>query len=176
MSCGIDSGIYVLPCASIGGVSEVYLKTYTKGDTWTYDADNIIDGISSGTASFYAFVQDDQTASLITTPQFNRENLAVGMQTALSIKAYELDEDKLNHFRVLSKAPIAALIKSNAGIWYMAGADTAGRATEGLAQLGLANTDHNGWVLTFTWNNQNGVYKVEDTLIGATAGIALIES
>jgi hypothetical protein len=94
--------------------------------------------------------------------QFNRENLAVSQQVVLSIKAYELDDEKLNHFRVLSKAPVIALIQSNAGIWYMAGADSAGRATEGLAQLGIAQTDHNGFTLSVTWNSKNGLYVVTD--------------
>lgn len=160
--CIINSGIYELPCAQIGGINEVYIGTFDKDTKYTLDVDNVITAVLAGTPTLYAFVQDSETAGLVQTPQFNRENLAMSMQSVLNIKSYGLDKDKRNQFLILAKAPVFALIKSNAGLWYLAGLENAGRATEGLAQLGMALLDHNGFTLSFTWNSQNGVFLVSD--------------
>lgn len=164
--CIIGSGIYELPCAQIGGIDEVYIGTFDKDFKYTLDADNQITGVLVGaTPSLYAFVQDSESAGLVQTPQFNRENLAMSMQSVLNIKSFGLDKDKRNQFLILAKAPVIALIKSNSGLWYFAGLESAGRATEGLASLGTALLDHNGFTLSFTWNSLNGIYLVDEAAL-----------
>lgn len=179
MSCIIDNGIYTLPCAQIGGVEEVYLGTFNKLYTYSLDADNVIDGVLSGTASLptlYGFAQAQQTAGLVITPNFSPENLAVSIQSVLSIKVFGLDANNRNQFLLLTKAPVFAVVKSTAGLYYLIGYSNEGRATEGTGGLGIQQLDMNGFSLSFTWNDQYGPFLVDSTILNAIDGIQLINA
>lgn len=169
MSCIIDNG-FTLGCNSIGGVEKVYLGTYTADASYTLDASNIITGVTSG-GTVYLYEQDIEFAGLEQTGQFSRENGTVFYESVLSTKFIELDADLRNSILALGKAPVFAVVKSNAGAYYLLGVESAGRATEGTASLGVAQGDMNGATLSFTWKSQNGAFLMDATVLGT--GITL---
>jgi len=165
MSCIIDNG-FTLGCNSIGGVEKVWIGTYTADATYSLDADSVITGVTSG-GTVYLFEQDIEFAGLTQTGQFSRENGTVFYESVLSTKFIELDADLRNTVLALGKAPVFAVVKSNAGAFYLLGVESAGRATEGTASLGVAQGDMNGATLSFTWKSQNGAYLMNSTVLGA---------
>jgi hypothetical protein len=166
MSCIIDNG-YALGCASVGGVEKVWIGTYSPDATYQLDVNSVITGVTSA-STVYLFEQDMEYAGLNQTGVFTRENGTVHYESVLSVKFIELDSELRNTILALGKAPIYAVVKSNAGLYYLAGVETAGRATEGVASLGVAMADMNGATLSFTFKSQNGVYLMNGSLVGTS--------
>jgi hypothetical protein len=166
MSCIIDMG-YTLGCNTIGGVEKVWIGTYSADQTYNFDTDNVITGITSG-VTIYLMEQDMEFAGLNQTGNFSRENGTVFYESVLSIKFIELTAELRNLVVALGRAPIFAVVKSNAGGYYACGVESAGRATAGVASLGVAQGDLNGATFEITWRTPNGVFLMEDTLIGTS--------
>ena len=166
MSCVIDTG-YVLGCNTIGGVEKVWIGTYSADQSYTYDVDNIITGVTSG-VTIYLMEQDMEFAGLNQTGNFSRENGSVFYESVLSLKFIELSAELRNLVIALGRAPIFAVIKSNAGDYYACGVESAGRATAGVASLGIAQGDLNGATFEITWRTPNGVYLMNQSLIGTS--------
>lgn len=169
MSCIIDNG-YALGCASVGGVEKVWIGTYTPDATYELNALNVITGVTSA-STVYLFEQDMEYAGLNQNGVFTRENGTVHYESVLSVKFTDLNADLRNTVLALGKAPVYAIVKSNAGLYYLAGVETAGRATEGVASLGVAMADMNGATLSFTFKSQNGVYLMNGSLIGTSIAV-----
>lgn len=164
MSCIIDNG-YTLGCASIGGVEKVWIGTYTSDAVYAQDANMVITGVTSG-STVYLFEQDMEYAGLNQNGVFTRENGTVLYESVLSVKFIDLDYELRNTVLALGKAPIFAVVKSNSGQFFALGVESAGRATEGVASLGVAMSDLNGATLSFTFKSQNGAYLINEALIG----------
>mgnify|MGYP000421590445 CR=1 FL=1 len=164
MACIIDNG-YTLGCASIGGVERVWIGTYDADTTYTYDVDNVVTGVT-GANNVYLFEQDMEYAGLNQTGVYTRENGTVHYESVLSLKFIELDKDLRNTIVALGKAPIYAVIQSNAGHYYILGVETAGRATNGVASVGVAMSDLNGATMEFTFKSIDGAFLIDGALIG----------
>lgn len=164
MSCIINNG-YTLGCNSIGGIEKCFIGTYSGVTTYALDADNQITGATSANG-VYEFEQDIEFAGLDQNGQFARENGTVHYELVLSVKFIELDKDLRNTILALSKAPVYAIVKSNAGHYYLLGLESAGRATENTASLGVAQGDMNGATLSFTWKSRNLAYLMDSTVLG----------
>lgn len=164
MSCIIDNG-YTLGCSSIGGVEKVWIGTYSADQAYSFDALNIVTGVTSG-VTVYLMEQDIEYAGLNQTGTFSRENGTVFYESVLSVKFIELTAELRNLVIALGRAPIFAVVKSNAGEYYACGVESAGRATAGVASLGIAQGDMNGATFEITWKTPNGVYLLEPTVLG----------
>ena len=166
MSCIIDMG-YTLGCNTIGGVERVWIGTYDAAQAYSYDADNVVTGITSG-VTIYLMEQDIEFAGLNQTGNFSRENGSVFYESVLSVKFIELTAELRNLVVALGRAPIFAVVKSNAGGYYACGVESAGRATSGVASLGVAQGDLNGATFEITWRTPNGVFLMDDALVGTS--------
>jgi len=164
MSCIIDNG-YTLGCSSIGGVEKVWIGTYSADQAYAYDALNVITAVTSG-VTVYLMEQDMEFAGLNQTGQFSRENGTVFYESVLSVKFIELTAELRNLVIALGRAPIFAVVKSNAGEYYACGVESAGRATAGVASLGIAQGDLNGATFEITWKTPNGVYLLDPAVLG----------
>jgi hypothetical protein len=71
------------------------------------------------------------------------------------MKFIHLDANLRNLVNALGKAPIFAVIESNAGEYFLLGTESPGRATEGVSSLGVAMGDMNGSTLSFTFKSEN---------------------
>jgi hypothetical protein len=72
----------------------------------------------------------------------------------------------------LGRAPLIAVVLSNAGDYYLCGVETSGRASAGDASLGVALGDMNGVNLSIAWKSANGVFLMDSALLGTTITIA----
>jgi hypothetical protein len=89
----------------------------------------------------------------------------------MSIKLIGLDCNVRNRMVELGRAPLFAVVKSNAGDYYYLGLETAGRASAGEASLGVALGDMNGLSQTIQWKSANGAFLIDEALLGTTITI-----
>ncbi len=164
--CIIDNG-YDFGCNTIGGVEEVYIGTFDGAVTYTLDADNIITALDANpnSVSVYKFEQDIEFAGLEQTFQGSRDNGSVHYETVVSTKFIDLDASLRNLILKLGKAPVFIVVKSNAGLYYLCGLESPGRASEGMASLGVAQGDMNGATLSFLFKSANGAYLMDETVL-----------
>lgn len=170
-NCNLSEG-YVLGCSSIGGVELVYIGEWQEGVTVQQDACGIITGITTTGLTVYQFEQDIEHAGLTQAGQYSRENGTVFYESNLSMKLIGLDCNVRNNMIQLGRAPLFAVVKSNAGDWYYLGLESAGRASAGDASLGTALGDMNGLNQTIQWKSANGAFLINGALVGTTIAVA----
>lgn len=158
MACILDNG-FNLGCNVVGGLSDVWIGTYDPAVTYddTTDPDGIITALidNPNAVEVYNFQQDIEFAGLEQTGNFSRENGTTFYESVLSLKFIHLDAKLRNLVKSLGKAPVFAVVKSNAGEYYILGTESAGRATEGVSSLGTAFGDMNGSTLAFTFKSSD---------------------
>lgn len=170
-TCNLNDG-YVLGCSSIGGVEKVWIGEYVDNVQYTQDSCGIITGITTTGLTVYAFEQDIEHAGLVQTGNYSRENGTVFYESTLSIKLIGLDCNVRQRMVELGRAPLFAVVKSNAGDYYYCGIESSGRASAGEANVGTLLGDMNGLSQSISWKSANGVFLLDDALLGTTITIA----
>ena len=169
-TCNLTDG-YVLGCSSIGGVEKVWIGEYVDNVTYTQSSCGIITGITTTGLTVYSFEQDIEHAGLIQAGNYSRENGTVFYESTLSIKLIGLDCEVRSRMVELGRAPLFAVIKSNAGDYYYCGIESSGRASAGEANVGTLLGDMNGLSQSISWKSANGVFLMSGTLVGTTITI-----
>ena len=169
-TCNLTDG-YILGCSSIGGVEKVWIGEWEDVVGYTQSANGTITGLTSG-FTVYEFEQDIEHAGLTQAGNYDRNNGTVFYESTLSIKMIGLDADVRERLVELGRAPLAAVVKSNAGDYYICGIETAGRASAGDASLGIALGDLNGVNLSVSWKSANGVFLMSPALFGTKIIVA----
>ena len=170
-TCNLTDG-YVLGCSSIGGVEKVWIGEWVDNVVVAQDSCGIITGITTTGLTVYSFEQDIEHAGLAQTGNYSRENGTVFYESILSIKLITLDCNVRNRMVELGRAPLFAVVKSNAGDYYYLGLESSGRASAGDASLGTALGDMNGLNQSISWKSANGAYLINGALIGTTIAVA----
>jgi hypothetical protein len=166
-TCNLTDG-YVLGCSSIGGVEKVWIGEWVDNVVVAQDACGIITGITTTGLTVYNFEQDIEHAGLTQAGNYSRENGTVFYESTLSIKLITLDCNVRNRMIELGRAPLFAVVKSNAGDYYYLGLESSGRASAGDANLGVLLGDMNGLNQSISWKSANGAYLINGSLIGTT--------
>jgi hypothetical protein len=170
-NCNLNDG-YVLGCSSIGGVEKVWIGEWVDNVVVAQDSCGIITGITTTGLTVYSFEQDIEHAGLVQTGNYSRENGTVFYESTLSIKLIGLDCNVRNRMVELGRAPLFAVVKSNAGDYYYLGLESSGRASAGEANLGVLLGDQNGLSQSISWKSANGAYLINGALIGTTITVA----
>jgi len=170
-NCTLNDG-YVLGCSSIGGVEKVWIGEWVDNVQVAQDACGIITGITTTGLTVYSFEQDIEHAGLVQTGNYSRENGTVFYESTLSIKLIGLDCEVRNRMVELGRAPLFAVVKSNAGDYYYLGLESSGRASAGEANLGVLLGDMNGLSQSISWKSANGAFLIAGGLIGTTITVA----
>jgi len=170
-TCNLTDG-YVLGCSSIGGVEKVWIGEWVDNVQVTQDACGIITGITTTGLTVYSFEQDIEHAGLVQTGNYSRENGTVFYESTLSIKLIGLDCEVRNRMVELGRAPLFAVVKSNAGDYYFLGLESSGRASAGEANLGVLLGDMNGLSQSISWKSANGAFLINGSLVGTTITVA----
>ena len=166
-TCNLTDG-YVLGCSSIGGVEKVWIGEWVDNVNIAQDVCGIITGITTTGLTVYSFEQDIEHAGLIQTGNYSRENGTVFYESVLSIKLIGLDCNVRNRMVELGRAPLFAVVKSNAGDYYYLGLESSGRASAGEANLGVLLGDMNGLSQSVSWKSANGAFLINGSLVGTT--------
>jgi hypothetical protein len=170
-TCNLTDG-YVLGCSSIGGVEKVWIGEWVDNVQVVQDACGIITGITTTGLTVYSFEQDIEHAGLVQTGNYSRENGTVFYESTLSIKLIGLDCEVRNRMVELGRAPLFAVVKSNAGDYYYLGLESSGRASAGEANVGTLLGDMNGLSQSIAWKSANGAFLIAGGLIGTTITVA----
>jgi hypothetical protein len=170
-TCNLTDG-YVLGCSSIGGVEKVWIGEWVDNVQVQQDACGIITGITTTGLTVYSFEQDIEHAGLTQAGNYSRENGTVFYESTLSIKLITLDCNVRNRMIELGRAPLFAVVKSNAGDYYYLGLESSGRASAGDANLGVLLGDMNGLNQSISWKSANGAYLINGSLVGTTITVA----
>ena len=170
-TCNLNDG-YVLGCSSIGGVEKVWIGEWVDNVVIAQDSCGIITGITTTGLTVYSFEQDIEHAGLVQTGNYSRENGTVFYESTLSIKLIGLDCNVRNRMVELGRAPLFAVVKSNAGDYYYLGLESSGRASAGEANLGVLLGDMNGLSQSISWKSANGAFLINGALIGTTITVA----
>jgi hypothetical protein len=170
-TCNLNDG-YVLGCSSIGGVEKVWIGEWVDNVVVAQDSCGIITGITTTGLTVYSFEQDIEHAGLVQTGNYSRENGTVFYESTLSIKLIGLDCNVRNRMVELGRAPLFAVVKSNAGDYYYLGLESSGRASAGEANLGVLLGDMNGLSQSISWKSANGAFLINGALIGTTITVA----
>ena len=170
-NCTLNDG-YVLGCSSIGGVEKVWIGEWVDNVQVAQDSCGTITGITTTGLTVYSFEQDIEHAGLVQTGNYSRENGTVFYESALSIKLIGLDCNVRNRMVELGRAPLFAVVKSNAGDYYYLGLESSGRASAGDASVGTLLSDMNGLNQTISWKSANGAFLINGALIGTTIAVA----
>jgi hypothetical protein len=170
-TCNLTDG-YVLGCSSIGGVEKVWIGEWVDNVAIQQDSCGIITGITTTGLTVYSFEQDIEHAGLVQTGNYSRENGTVFYESILSIKLITLDCNVRNRMVELGRAPLFAVVKSNAGDYYYLGLESSGRASAGDANLGVLLGDMNGLNQSISWKSANGAFLINGSLIGTTITVA----
>jgi hypothetical protein len=136
------------------------------------DACGIITGITTTGLTVYNFEQDIEHAGLVQTGNYSRENGTVFYESTLSIKLIGLDCEVRNRMVELGRAPLFAVVLSNAGDYYYLGLESSGRASAGEANLGVLLGDMNGLSQSISWKSANGAFLIDGSLVGTTITVA----
>lgn len=166
-TCNLTDG-YVLGCSSIGGVEKVWIGEWVDNVAVQQDSCGIITGITTTGLTVYSFEQDIEHAGLVQTGNYSRENGTVFYESVLSIKLIGLDCNVRNRMVELGRAPLFAVVKSNAGDYYYLGLESSGRASAGEANLGVLLGDMNGLSQSISWKSANGAFLINGALVGTT--------
>lgn len=169
-TCNLTDG-YVLGCSSIGGVEKVWIGEWEDVVGYTASTNGTITGLTSG-FTVYEFQQDIEHAGLTQAGNYDRNNGTVFYESTLSIKLIGLDAAARQRLVELGRAPLIAVVLSNAGDYYLCGVETSGRASAGDASLGVALGDMNGVNLSIAWKSANGVFLMDSALLGTTITIS----
>jgi hypothetical protein len=169
-TCNLNDG-YLLGCSSIGGVEKVWIGEYVDNVQIAQNACGTITGITTTGLTVFSFEQDVEHAGLTQEGQFSRENGTVFYQTDLTIKLIGLDCNVRQRLVELGRAPLFAIVKSNAGDYYYCGLTSSGRATASTASVGTLMSDMNGLMQTIQWKSPDGVLLMNPALLGTTIAI-----
>ena len=169
-TCNLTDG-YVLGCSSIGGVEKLWIGEWEDIVGYQQSACGTITGLTSG-FTVYEFEQDIEHAGLTQAGNYDRNNGTVFYESTVSLKMIGLDCNVRERLVELGRAPLIAVVKSNAGDYYLCGVETAGRASAGQADLGVALGDLNGVTLSISWTSANGVFLMAPTLFGTKITVA----
>ena len=164
MSCIIDQS-WILGCNTLGGVEKLWVGTWSADATYQFDANNVITGVTSG-VTVYSIEGDIEFFGLVQTGNFSRENGTTFYSSVVSTKFIHLTAELRNLITALGNAPVFFVAKSNAGEYYALGVESAGRATEGMAQLGVLLGDMNGATMSFEFKSASGAYLLDPAVLG----------
>ena len=169
-TCNLTDG-YILGCSSIGGVEKLWIGEWEDIVGYQQSACGTITGLTSG-FTVYEFEQDIEHAGLTQAGNYDRNNGTVFYESTVSLKMIGLDCNVRERLVELGRAPLIAVVKSNAGDYYLCGVETAGRASAGDASLGVALGDMNGVNLSISWKSSNGVFLMAEALFGTKITVA----
>ena len=170
-NCALNGG-FQLGCSTVGGVEQVWIGEWEPITAFTQDTCGIITGLTaSAPLSVWAFEQDIEHAGLVQNGNYSRENGTTFFESILSIKLIGLDCNVRNRMVELARSPLFAVVKSNAGDYYLLGLESSGRASEGSASLGVLLGDMNGLSQSISWKSANGAYLIDSALLGTTITI-----
>ena len=165
-SCVLTAGIPLACTESTGGVKNVYIGAYNEsGTTFTYDAANIIDTVTSS-ETFYTYKFRPQTASYGEEGSHSIENGTNFWTQTLSMIFHKLDAAKRNQILLLAGSDLHVIVETQNGDYWWVGLKNGANLTGSTAGAGKAYGDLNGYNLTIVGLEPKLAHQLDATAFG----------
>ena len=148
-NCVLTEGIPLACLDSTGGVKNVYIGAFSDSTTFTYDADDVIDTVTSA-ESYYTFKFRPQTASYSEELTKSLENGTTFYTQTLSMIFAKIDAAKRNNMLLLAGTSMHVIVETQNGDYWWLGLANGADVSANTSGAGQAYGDLNGYNLTIT--------------------------
>ena len=148
-NCVLTEGIPLACLESTGGIKNVYIGAFSDSTTFTFDADDIIDTVTSA-ETFYTFKFRPQTSTYGEEGAYSVENGTQFQTQTLSMVFHKMDAAKRNNILLLGGTSMHVIVETQNGDYWWAGLVNGANLTASTTAAGLAYGDKNGYDLTIT--------------------------
>lgn len=120
MSCILDGGVPLACLENTGGVKNVYIGEFDEATAFTYDADDIIDTVTSA-KTFYTFKFRPQTAGFNEELTKSIENGTTFWTETVTMIFHKMDAVKRNKMLSLSGLSLHVIVQTQNGDYWWIG-------------------------------------------------------
>jgi hypothetical protein len=152
--CDLLTDGFDMPCATQGGLTEIYIASYSDAAVWDISSPGVTGSVISGatmTNTFFTFEHDVQQAFFEAPSNSNRANGTVVYEANITIKMNILDNVTRNLFYALTRSFVTIIAKTTAGEYVVLGALTPGKSTDASIMSGTLLDDMSGGTITFNF-------------------------
>ena len=165
MSCVFTSGIPLACLENTGGVKNVYMGAFDEATAFTYDAEDIIDTVTS-TETYYTFKFRPQTAGFTEELTKSLENGTTFWTQTATMIFHKMDAAKRNKMLSLSGAQLHVIVETQNGDYWWLGLANGADVSAVANGAGLAYGDKNGYDLTITGLEPVSAHQLSATAFG----------
>ena len=161
-NCTLTSGIPLACQDNTGGVKNVYMGAYSDATTFTYDAEDVIDAVTSS-ETYYTFKFRPQTAGFTEELTKSLENGTTFYTQTLTTMFHKLDAAKRNSMLLLAKTSLHVIVETQNGDYWWVGLANGADVSANTAGTGTAYGDKNGYDLTIVGLEPVSAHKLDAT-------------
>jgi len=143
-NCVLTNGIPIECMDNTGGIKNVYIGAYSDATTFTYDADDIIDTVTSS-ETFYTFKFRPQTSSYTEEGTLSVENGTNFWTQTVAMIFHKMDADKRNNVLLLAQTSTHIIVEDQNGTYWWIGLANGANMTSNTNGAGQAYGDLNGY-------------------------------
>lgn len=165
MACALTQG-YTFDCKdNIGGIRNVWFINWNDVSSIT-EASGVVSTITKGSGKvFYKYQLVRNTASYTENIQGSIENGTVLFDQQLVIVLNKMQANMRNEILLLARNNMMAVVEDQNGRYWLAGRKNGLDLLTGSASTGTAQTDRNGYTLTFSGGEQELAPEVSSSII-----------
>lgn len=169
MACALTQG-YSFDCKdNIGGLRSVWFINWNDVTAVT-EASGVVSAITKSAGKvFYKYQLVRNTASFTENIQGNIENGTVLFDQQLVIVLNKMQANMRNEILLLSRNNMMAVVEDQNGRYWLAGRKNGLDLLTGSSSTGTAQTDRNGYTLTFSGGEQELAPEVSSSVIATLA-------
>tara|TARA_R110001632_G_scaffold24676_3_gene68541 strand:+ start:422 stop:937 length:516 start_codon:yes stop_codon:yes gene_type:complete len=149
MPCVLTGGIPIGCGGSTGGLKNVYVGAFSDTTAFTYDADDIIDTMTS-TESYYTFKFKPQSGSQNEEGTHSIENGTTFYTQVLALTFHKLQAASRNKLLELATVSMHVIVETQNGEYWLLGLKNGADLTASTSTTGQAYGDLNGYTVTIT--------------------------
>jgi hypothetical protein len=160
-NCAINQAIALDCIDSIGGIKTAYIGVDVVIASTSYDANNLITGMTGTTGSFYQYELPKNTGNFVETFNISNENGTAFYDQAVTIAVQKLSADKRNQLLLLSKnRNITVIFEDSNGLYWLCGKTRGAVVSAGTSNTGTAVGDANAYSITLTAQEPEMAYQL----------------
>jgi len=168
MPCIINSG-YALGCRdNLGGVQEVYVRSYSAATTYSYSSDGTITGSTAPTGgTYYRIAQRAETSEFIAGEgQHSLENGTNFYNQTVNLSFTKYQASLRNTLYNLALAEVEVIVLTQNGDYFLVGEQNGANLTASNMNVGKAFGDLNGATCTLMAKEPKPAAQVSSTYFG----------
>lgn len=162
--CILSTGLPIYCKDGIGGVSKIYLSTYSGSTTWTVDADNTITGVTSYNPWKEVEVRIE-SADIASTGTHTSENGTTMYESLLNVTLHNYNTTVRDFLYTLSLQDLFAIVQTAKGDYLLIGKYKGAELSASEVTTGRALTDRFGASFTLRAKERYAPQFVDSSVI-----------